>query len=44
MVHPDSLIDAFNQAADLLDNIEKCEPAAESGAQQIQYEYNDKFG
>ena len=42
--HPTSLIDAFNQAADILDNMEKCEPAPESGAAQIKYEYNDKFG
>ena len=40
---PPPLIDAFNQAADILDNMEKCEPVPESGAAQIKYEYN-KFG
>jgi len=41
--HESSLIEAFNTAADLLDNIANSKPAS-ADAVAISYEYNGKFG
>jgi creatine kinase len=41
-VHPDSLVEAFNTAADLLDNIKESEPMGGGGG--LGFEYNSKFG